>query len=157
MPRFASSSARCGPTPLIIRTSVCRPSDIEASPSARPRNGRPLEVGTELTERRKDNEFAGPGHDRFVFHVPGVLVGDVHSVQADFHGGIDVTARAIADHPALRFYDFVFIDQAGISDSIFFWHDLDCFKKALQARALHLGRLFRWFTLREKNQAVPLG
>src|SRR6516165_6427563 len=36
MPRLARSSARCGPTPLSIRTSVCRPADIEAFiPSAR--------------------------------------------------------------------------------------------------------------------------
>src|SRR5260370_3081733 len=29
MPRFARSSARCGPTPLIIWTLVCRPSGIK--------------------------------------------------------------------------------------------------------------------------------
>jgi len=67
-----------------------------------------------------------------------VLVGNVHSIQTNLHGGIDITARAIADHPALRFYDFVFIDEAGISDGVFLGHDLDCFKKTLQARALHL-------------------
>src|SRR5215467_4574130 len=40
MPRSASSSARCGPTPLSIRTSVCRPADIEAFIPSAPEKAR---------------------------------------------------------------------------------------------------------------------
>ncbi len=116
-----------------------------------------LEVGPELAEGGEDDEFAGAGHDRFVFHVPGVLMRDVDGVEADFHGGIDVAARAVADHPALAFYDFVFVDQAGISDSVFFRDDFDGFEETLQAGALHLCGLFGGFAFGEKNQAVTFG
>ena len=91
-----------------------------------------------------------------MFHVPGVLVGNVDGVETDFHGGIDVAAWAVADHPALALDDFVFVDQAGVGDGVFFWDDFDGVEKTLQPEALHVCGLFGGFTFGEKNQAVTL-
>ena len=119
-------------------------------------HSRTLEVRAEFAEGREDDEFSGAGHDRFVFHVPGVLVRDVNGVEADLHSGIDVAARAVADHPALAFDDFVFVDKASVGDGVFFGDDFDSFEKALQAGALNLCGLFGGFTFGEKNQPVAL-
>src|SRR5258708_37468236 len=89
-----------------------------------------------------------------MFHVPGVMVGNVGGVETDFHGGIDVAAWAVADHPALALDDFVFVDQAGVGDGVLFRNDFDGFEKTLQPGALHFCGLFGGFTLGEKNQAV---
>ena len=91
-----------------------------------------------------------------MFHVPGVLVGNVDGVETDFHGGIDVAAWAVADHPALALDDFVFVDQASVGDSVFFRDDFDGFEKTLQPGALHFRGLLGGFTFGEKNQAVAL-
>jgi hypothetical protein len=116
-----------------------------------------LEMRAEFAEAGEDYEFAGAGHYWFVFHVPGVLVRDVDGVEADFEGGVDVAARAVADHPALRFYDFVFADEAGVGDGVFFVDDFDGLEKALQAGTLDFCRLLGRFAFREQNQAVALG
>src|SRR5580693_8278749 len=73
-----------------------------------------LEVGAQLAKCRNDNQLSSARHDRFVLQLPGVLVRDVHGVESDFHRGIDVAARAVADHPALRFYDLIFAHQAAV-------------------------------------------
>jgi hypothetical protein len=114
-------------------------------------------VGAEFAEGGEDDELGGAGFDGFVFEVPGVLVGDVDGVQADFHGGVDVAAGRVADHPAVRFYDFVFVNEAGVSDSVLFRDDFDGFEKALQAGALNFGGLFGGLTFGEKNESVALG
>jgi hypothetical protein len=85
----------------------------------------------EFPKRRKDNEFARAADDRFVFEVPGVLMRNVNGVEADFHSGINVAALAVADHPTMGFYNFVFVDQAGVSDGVFFRDDLDGLEKSL--------------------------
>jgi len=113
-------------------------------------------MAAEFAEAGEDDEFAGASHDGFVFHVPGVLMRDVNGVEADFEGGIDVAARAVADHPTLRFDDFVFGDKASVSDCVLFRDDFNRFKKSLQAGALHFGGLFGGFALGEENQAVAL-
>ena len=41
-------------------------------------------MAAEFAEAGEDYEFAGAGHDGFVFHVPGMLVGNVDGVEADF-------------------------------------------------------------------------
>jgi hypothetical protein len=115
------------------------------------------EVGAELAEAGKDDEFAGAGHDGFVFHVPGVLVGDVDGVQADFERGIDIAARAVTDHPAMRFYDFVFADEACVGDGVFFVDDFDGLEKSLQAGALDFCGLLGGLAFGEENQAMAFG
>jgi len=116
-----------------------------------------LEVAAELAEAGEDDEFAGAGGDGFVLHAPSVLVRDVDGVEADAEGGIDVATGAVADHPAVRFYDFVLCDEAGVSDGIFFVDDFDGFEKALQAGALDFGGLLGRFAFGEKNQAMAFG
>ncbi len=126
-------------------------------PAVDRRTPKKLEVGAEFAEGWEDDEFAGAGHDWFVFHVPGVLVGNVDGVEADFHGGVDVAARAVADHPALALDDFMFVDEARVGDGVFFGNDFDGFEKALQAGALHFCGLFGGFAFGEENQAVTFG
>ena len=116
-----------------------------------------LEMAAEFAEAGEDDEFAGAGGDGFVLHVPGVLMRDVDSVEADAEGGIDVAARGVADHPAVSFDDFVFRDEAGVRDGIFFVDDFDGLEKALQAGALDFGGLLRGFAFGEKNEAMAFG
>src|SRR5580698_1680872 len=71
-----------------------------------------LEVATQLAKCRNDDQLSSARHDRLVLQLPGMLVRDVHGVEPDFHRWIDVAARAVADHPALRFHDFIFAHQA---------------------------------------------
>src|SRR6266481_3884875 len=112
------------------------------------------EVGAKLSEGREDDEFAGTGDDRLVFELPGMLVGDVDGVQADLHGGVDVAARAVANHPAVGFHDFVFTHEFAVGFGAFFGNDFDELEKALQTGALDFSRLFGGFALGEENQAV---
>jgi len=114
-------------------------------------------VAAEFAEAGEDDEFAGAAHDGFVFHVPSVLVRDVNGVEADLEGGIDVAAWAVADHPALRLHNFMFADEAGVRDGVFFRDDFNGLKEPLETRALHFCGLFGGFAFGEKNQAVALG
>ena len=114
-------------------------------------------MAAEFAEAGEDDEFAGAGGDGFVLHVPGVLMRDVDSVEADAEGGIDVAARGIADHPAVGFDDFVFRDEAGVRDGIFFVDDFDGLEESLQAGALDFGGLLGGFAFGEKNEAMAFG
>src|SRR5215472_15989295 len=82
-----------------------------------------LEMGAKFAEGREDDQFAGAGDDGLVLKGPGVLVRDVDSVQADFHCWIEVAARAVADHPPVGFYDFMFVHEAAVRLRVFFRHD----------------------------------
>src|SRR6267378_7533071 len=115
------------------------------------------EVGAELAEGWEDDEFAGAGYDRLVLELPRVLVGDVHGVQADLHGGVDVAARAVADHPAVGFHDFVFAHEFTVGFGAFLGNDFNEFEKALQTGTLDFSGLLGGFALREENQAVAFG
>src|SRR5260370_3246485 len=116
-----------------------------------------LEMTAKLAEGRQDHQFSGTRHHRFVFQCPGMLVWDVHGIEADLHCWIDVAARAVADHPPVGLHDFVFVNQSAVGLRIFFGHDLDEFKQSLQAGSLHLGGLFRGLAFGKKNEPVPLG
>ena len=102
-----------------------------------------LEVAAKFAEGGKDHQLTGAGYDRFVFELPGVLVRDVDGVEADFHGRVDVTARAVANHPGVGLDDFVFVDEGTVGLGIFFVDDFDEFEKALQDRNVRLWRLAR--------------
>src|SRR5215467_5607231 len=111
----------------------------------------------EFAEGGQYDELAGAGHYWLVLKGPSVLVRDVDGVQSHFHGGVDVAARAVADHPAMRFDDFVLVHQAAVSLSIFFRHDFDELKESLEAGALNLRGLFCGFSFGEENEPVALG
>src|SRR6202022_786555 len=115
------------------------------------------EVGAELAEGWQDDELAGAGDDRLVFELPGLLVRDVDGVEANLHGGIDVAARAVADHPAVGFYDLVFAHEFAIALRAFFGNNLDELEEALQTGALDLGGLLGGLPFSEENQAMALG
>src|SRR5580704_6952797 len=97
-----------------------------------------LEVAAKFAESWQDDQLSGSSHDRLVLELPGVLVRDIDGVEADFHGGIDVAARAVADHPPVGLDDFVFVYESAVGVGIFLRHDFDEFKEALQARSLDL-------------------
>jgi len=116
-----------------------------------------LEVATEFAESGEDDEFSAAGDDRLVFELPGVLVRDVDGVEANLHGGVDVAARAVADHPGVGFYDFVFVDEEVVGFGIFFADDFDELEKALQAGALDFCSLLGGLAFGEEDEAVALG
>src|SRR6266849_7527821 len=64
-----------------------------------------------------------------MFELPGVLVWDVHGVQADLHGGVDVAARAVANHPSVGLHDFVLAHQCTVSFRVLLGNDLDEFEE----------------------------
>src|SRR6266404_7123894 len=74
-----------------------------------------LEVRAEFAERRKNDQLSGAGHHRLVFELPSMLVRNIHRVEANLHGRVDVTARAVADHPTVCLHDFVFAHQFAVS------------------------------------------
>src|SRR6266704_558375 len=84
-----------------------------------------LEMTTQFAKGRQDHELSGAPHHRLVLQVPGMLVRDEDGVQADFHGRINVAARAVANHPAVGLDDFVLVNQAAIILWIFFSNDFD--------------------------------
>ena len=90
-----------------------------------------LEVAAEFAEGWEDDEFADAGEDRFVFERPSVLMRDVDGVEANLHGGIDVAAWAVADHPGVIFYDFVFTDEEIVGLGIFFADNFNELEKSL--------------------------
>ena len=114
-------------------------------------------MAAQFAEGRQDHQFSRAGHHWFMFQGPGVLVGDVDGVEADLHGRIDVAARAVADHPAVGFHDFVLVNESAIRFRVFFRNDFYKFKKSLQPRSLDFRCLFRGFALRKQNQPVPFG
>ena len=80
-----------------------------------------------------------------------MLVGDVDGVEPNLQRGVDVAARAVADHPAMRFHDFVFPHQTSVGFWIFFADDFDKLEKSLQAGTLDFRRLFRRFSFLTDN------
>src|SRR5882672_2375960 len=114
-------------------------------------------MAPKLAKGRQDHELSRPRHHRFVLQGPGVLMRNVYGIQADLHGRIDVASRAIADHPAVSFHNLVLVDQAAVRLRILLRHDLDGFKKSLQAGTFDFCGLFRGLALGEKNEPVPLG
>ena len=116
-----------------------------------------LEVAAEFAERGEDDEFSDAGEDGLVFELPGVLMRDVDGVEADLHGGIDVAARAVADHPGVILYDFVFVDEEIVGLGIFFADDFDELEKSLEAGALDFRGLLGGLAFCEENQAMALG
>ena len=114
-------------------------------------------MAAEFAERWEDDEFSDAGEDGLVLHLPGVLMRDVDGVEADLHGGIDVAARAVADHPGVVLYDFVFVDEEIVSLGIFFADDFDELKKSLEAGALDFRGLLGRLAFCEENQAMAFG
>src|SRR6267378_5541218 len=90
-----------------------------------------LEVRAEFAERRKNDQLSGAGHHRLVFELPGVLVRNIHRVEANLHGRVDVAARAVADHPAVRLHDLVFAHQFPVSVRAFLGNDFDELEETL--------------------------
>src|SRR5258708_27045565 len=93
------------PLSLLARLKPCPP--LETCEIALRMTSETLEVAAEFAEIGEDDQLARAGHDRFVFHVPGVRMRDVHGVEADSHGGVVGAARAVGAHPAPGFVGFV--------------------------------------------------
>src|SRR5258706_13583876 len=111
----------------------------------------------QVAKTLKDEQAAGAAAHLFVFQGPGGGMWNEHRIQAGFQRRVDITARAVANHPAARFHHVVPVYKCAVRLRIFFRHDFNRVEVNLQARAFHLGRLFRRLALREKNQAMSLG
>src|SRR5260370_603838 len=135
--------------------AYCAGYNVQFGQCVRPRSS--LEMTAKLAEGRQDHQLSGTRHHRFVLQVPGVLVRDVHGIEADLHRRIDVAARAVADHPTVGLHNLVFVDQSAIGLGIFLRNDFDEFEHSLQAGPLHPAVLFRRLSLGKKNEPVPLG
>src|SRR5260370_13337670 len=81
-----------------------------------------LEMTTQFAKGRQDHELSGAPHHRLVLQVPGMLGRDEDGVQADFHGRVNVPARAVAHHPAVGLHDFVLMKPRLITLRILFCH-----------------------------------
>ena len=116
-----------------------------------------LKVAAKFAESWQDDQLTRASHDRLVLELPGVLVRDINSVEADFHGRIDVASRTVADHPSVGLDDFMFVYESAVGVGVFLRHDFDEFKEALQARSLDLRGLLGGLTFREQYEAVAFG
>src|SRR5579863_2974160 len=101
-----------------------------------------LKVAAQFAESRQDDTLSGAGQHRFVFQVPGVFVRDIDGIQAELERGINVAARAVTDHTAMRFYDLIFVDKPVVRLVVLLAHDFDEFKESLQTGALDFRGLF---------------
>ena len=63
--------------------------------------------------------------DGFMLERPGEVVGNEDGVDAGLEGGIDVGARAVADHPGAGAVAAVTGDEAGVSGRVLLGQDLD--------------------------------
>src|SRR5690348_2009072 len=111
----------------------------------------------EIAEGGEDKKFARAAFDFALFEFPCGGMRDEDGVQAGVHGGIDVTAWAIADHPTVRFDDFKLVDHALVGRRILFNDDFDRVEVGLQTGALDLCSLFGSFAFCEQDQAIALG
>src|SRR5205809_8097505 len=77
----------------------------------------------------------------FMLENPSVGVKDEDGVQARRNGGIDVRARAVADHPCFLWFPAVLNAKALIGPSGFFRQDLYALKVTRPARTSLLSTL----------------
>ena len=70
---------------------------------------------------------------------------------------IDVAARAVAHHPAVRFHNLKLFDHAFVQAWVFFQHDFDGVEIRLQAGALDFRSLLGGLALGDHNQAMMFG
>jgi len=84
-----------------------------------------------------------------VFELPCVFVRDIDGVQSNLHSGVDVAARAVADHPTVGFHDFVFADEFAVGLRAFFRNNFYKLKEALQPGALNFRGLLGGLALGE--------
>src|SRR6266542_2879595 len=77
----------------------------------------------------------------FMLENPSVGVRDKDSVQARRNGGIDVRARAVADHPCSLWMPAGLIAELLVGPSGFFRQDLHTLELTRQARPPHLATL----------------
>src|ERR1700731_2074178 len=70
-----------------------------------------LKVIPQIAKDRQNHQLSRTRQHWLMLQLPGIHVRDVHGVEARFHRRVDVAARAIADHPALRLHDFMFVNQ----------------------------------------------
>src|SRR5579864_338363 len=90
-----------------------------------------LKMTAQFTERREDDQFPGARQHGFVFELPGVFVRNVDGIEAELERGIDVAARAVTDHPAVRLHDLMLVDEAAVSLVVFLLHDFNVLEKSL--------------------------
>src|ERR1700728_613477 len=114
-------------------------------------------VAAHFAEAVQDQKFSRTALDFAFFQFPGSRMRNEHSAQAGMHSRVDVAARTVAHHPAMRFHDFELFDHAFVQAGIFFQHDFDGIEITPPAGTLHFGSLLGGLALGDHNQAMMLG
>jgi hypothetical protein len=95
--------------------------------------------------------------DDFVFEDPGEAVGDEDGVEASDEGGVDVRARAIADHPGGAGLAAVVGAQRAVGFVMLFGEDFDCGEVRGQAGAVKLVGLLLGIAFGDHDEAMAGG
>lgn len=108
---------------------------------------------------RKGGEFqknltVGRLVDYLVLQHPGEVVRDEDCVEAGGQGGIDVGARAVADHPCRRCFAGVVRRQGEVGFGVFLRQDLNCGEVRCQTGAVELVVLLFGIALGDHDDAV---
>src|ERR1700674_3223663 len=107
-------------------------------------------MSAQLTKTLENQKLSCSTFELGFFELPCSMVRNENGIQACVKRRIDVAARAIADHPAVRFYDFELLDHAVVGGGLFFEHNFNCIEIRLQAGALHFCSLLGRFTFCEQ-------
>src|ERR1700685_527133 len=87
-------------------------------------------------EVHQDQKAPGAAAHFFVFERPGGVVRDEYGFQAAFERGIDIAARAVADHPSVLFHNVVPVYKSAVGGRVFFRDDFHGGKKKFLKRTL---------------------
>ena len=81
-------------------------------------------------------------------------MGNEHGVEPDLQCRVDVTARAISNHPAVGLHNFELLDHSRVSVRVLFDHDFDRVEIGKQAGPLNFRHLLRLLAFGKQDQAV---
>src|ERR1700722_14184772 len=84
-----------------------------------------LEMAAKIAKRREDEQFSGAAFEFRLLEFPGGGMRNENGVESHLQGGIDVAARAVADHPPVRLHNFELADHAVVCAGVFLDHDFD--------------------------------
>jgi hypothetical protein len=95
--------------------------------------------------------------DRFVFENPGEVVGDEDGVEARAESGVDVGARAVADHPGGAGLAAMMGAEGAVGLGMLFGEDFDGGEVRGEAGAAELASLLFRVALGDEDEAVAGG
>src|SRR6202050_1873849 len=113
-----------------------------------------LEMASQFTKAGKNQKLSRAALQLAFFKLPGGRVRNEYRAQSGMKGGVDIAARAVAHHPAVRFHNFKLFDHAFVQAWVFFQHDFDGVEIRLQTGALDFCSLLGGLALGQQNQTM---